>query len=43
MNAGATVIGTVRVVMENDNCLMFCSTLQILLEVCLFQSGSFVR
>jgi hypothetical protein len=43
VNAGATVIGTVRGVMENGNCRMFCSILQILLEVCLFQSGSFVR
>jgi hypothetical protein len=43
MNAGVTVIGALRVIMENGNCRMFCSILHILLEVCLFQSGSFMR
>jgi hypothetical protein len=43
VNAGATVIGAVRVIVENGDCRMFCSILQILLEVRLFESGSFVR
>jgi hypothetical protein len=43
MKAGVTVVDTVRFSIENGNCRSSWSILQILMEVCLFQTSGVMR